>query len=749
MKRILLAAVPLMALALAPLAKAVTTEKIDYDTFAGFSAGDFSNVCLTSEGHLELAPAITNLADVADPIIWAAVQDNDGNVFLGTGNQGKVYKLDRKGKLSEFFAPNEIMVHALAIDGKGRLYAATSPNGRVYRLDSDGRAEVFCNPGETYIWAMTFGKDGALYLATGDKGKILRVPAGGSTPAKAEVYLDTPEGNITSLAWDADGNLLAGTSPHGYLYRIDKATNGFVLFNSGDTEIKQIAVAADGTIYASTFAGKSGDEKSSSSSSSSPVVILSGGMLDSVNSTPTNAAPKADENAVVSIDDIRNAVKSSSSSETSGTESPGAIYRIETNGYVQRFWSVPGEAIYSMLLLPDDDLLVGTGDKGRIYSISSPTHWKLLQQTADGAQVAALLPTRGDGQYFAATSHPGKLYRIDFALAARGVYTSKAFDANQKSIWGKIRPNGDAKLQISTRSGNTEKPEKTWSAWSAPVSLTNEITIASPAARYLQYRVFFERDADLRRFEFYYQNQNAAPVISRVKVFAEGFGVSKIIMPAPGEMPTSLEQLLGDRAAMQNSAQLMAMHPQLKMTRAPGLCTVVWNATDPNGDDLIYSVSIRGESETNWTTLVDRTDETFFSFDSTGFREGIYFVKVAASDEAANTPATARTAVERSDAFLIDNTPPVLTVKNRSITRGEARFTVDADDGASVISDATYSLDGKEEINVRPENLLFDSMHETFSIDLTDLAKGPHGLLLRVRDEAKNASVLKLNFEVR
>ncbi len=219
------------------------------------AAGEFTNVSLTSDGHLELAPAMTNLAGVTDPIIWAAVQDDKGNVFFGTGNQGKVYKLTPKGELSTFFEPNEVMVHALAIDGKGRLYAATSPNGRVYRLDAGGHAEVFCNPGETYIWAMTFGEDGSLFLATGDHGKVLRVPPSGSTPARAETYFETKEANITALALDKDGSLLAGTSPHGYLYRIDKNNRGFVVFNSGDKEIKQIAVATNGAIYVSTFSG--------------------------------------------------------------------------------------------------------------------------------------------------------------------------------------------------------------------------------------------------------------------------------------------------------------------------------------------------------------------------------------------------------------------------------------------------------------------------------------------------------------
>jgi hypothetical protein len=266
-----------MVLLSAPAVRAVVTNKVDHDTFAAFSDGEFDNVSLTSDGHLELAPAITRLAEAADPIIWAAVQDAQGDVFFGTGNQGRVYKLTPKGELSTFFAPNEVMVHALAIDGKGRLYAATSPNGRVYRLDAGGRAELFCSPGETYVWAMAFGRDGALYLATGNHGKILRVAATDAAPASVETYFETKEANITALAFDRDGSLLAGTSPHGYLYRIDRADHGFVVFNSNRTEIRQIAVAAGGTIYASTFAGGSKSETSSNSNPYSVTVSATDG----------------------------------------------------------------------------------------------------------------------------------------------------------------------------------------------------------------------------------------------------------------------------------------------------------------------------------------------------------------------------------------------------------------------------------------------------------------------------------------
>ena len=769
---ILFAGSALLALSSIPVAQAVNTAPVDQDTFAEFSPGEFDNVSLTSEGHLELAPAMTNSADVTDPVIWAAVQDAQGNVFFGTGNQGKVYKLTPKGEFSVFFAPNEVMVHALALDGKGRLYAATSPNGRVYRLEADGRAEVFCAPGETYIWAMTFGKDGALYLATGNHGKILRVLPTNSTPAQAATYLETEETHINALAWTRDGNLLAGTSPHGYLYCIDKTNHGFVLFNSGDTEIKQIAVASNGIIYASTFAGNSKPEASPGSGSPGLNISTTGTGATSENlskagassNTPPSSPTPADSGPQGAPGMVTMAGGSGPAGTGKAEPSQGGIYRIDTNGFHERYWIAPDEAIYSMILLPDGDLLAGTGDKGRIYSISSPNHWKLLQKTSDGAQVSALLPdTATSKQYYAATSHPGKLYRLNFTLATNGTYTSKAFDAKQKSFWGKIHPDGDVPdgtgLEFSTRSGNTDKPEKTWSDWSKPAPLGQEISISSPPARYLQYRVSFKRDAKspgatvrLQRMRFYYQNQNAAPVIARIKVYTEGFGVSK--MPAPQmDQPVNLDQLLGSSAGSSastaNPLSAMTMRPPLKLTKSSGLCTVVWAASDPNQDKLTYSVAIRSGAETQWTVLADKTEDTFLSFDTTGFREGFYFVKVTASDAASNTPETARTTEETSEAFLIDNTPPALTVKNQQVEKDHARIVVEAVDSASVISSAAYSLDGKDEVALRPDNLMFDSTNAMFTVELADLGQGAHSLLLRVQNEAKNTSVLKLNFEVK
>lgn len=73
---------------------------------------------------------------------------------------------------------------------------------------------------------------------------------------------------------------------------------------------------------------------------------------------------------------------------------------------------------------------------------------------------------------------------------ATGTYISTVFDPGQPASWGRVIWSGSTPIStsvmIETRSGNTPTPDGSWSAWS-PVS--QEGNIASPPARYLQYRL--------------------------------------------------------------------------------------------------------------------------------------------------------------------------------------------------------------------------------------------------------------------
>src|SRR4051812_20326462 len=178
-------------------------------TYDDFRKGKFSNISLTSDDELILAPRFDPVFNTEQTLVWTAVADSKANVYLGTGHDGKVFKVDPSGKGTLFADLADLDVLALAVDSKDVVYAGTSPDGKVYKLEANGTAKEFFDPKAKYIWSMVFDRQGRLMVATGDQGVIYRVTPDG----KGETFYDTDETHIVSMAIDKDGNIIAGGDP--------------------------------------------------------------------------------------------------------------------------------------------------------------------------------------------------------------------------------------------------------------------------------------------------------------------------------------------------------------------------------------------------------------------------------------------------------------------------------------------------------------------------------------------------------
>ena len=99
-------------------------------TVNDFLRGDVENLSIDGHGRLVLGPATELFSETTSPFLWAMVAAPDGSLFVGSGNEGKVLKIDPSGKASTFFDTTELEVHALALAPDGTLYAGTSPDGR-------------------------------------------------------------------------------------------------------------------------------------------------------------------------------------------------------------------------------------------------------------------------------------------------------------------------------------------------------------------------------------------------------------------------------------------------------------------------------------------------------------------------------------------------------------------------------------------------------------------------------------------
>src|SRR2546422_11714327 len=135
---------------------AVTPLFWETRTYDDFRKGKLSNVALTSDDELILAPRFDLAFNTEQPLVWSGVADSKGNVYLGTGHDGKIFKVDPSGKGTMLADLSELDVLALAVDGKDVLYAGSSPDGKVYKIEPGGTPKDFFDPDAKYIWSLVF-----------------------------------------------------------------------------------------------------------------------------------------------------------------------------------------------------------------------------------------------------------------------------------------------------------------------------------------------------------------------------------------------------------------------------------------------------------------------------------------------------------------------------------------------------------------------------------------------------------------
>ena len=222
------------------------------DTQEAFARGEPEGVSLTWDGTVTLAPAIEEVADTGEQFVWALAQGREGQVYIATGNGGKVFEHKGTGAPDLLFDSPEVAIFSLAVGPDGALYAGSSPDGLIYRISPNRDAITFCRTGDAHVWALCTDGAGGLYAATGGKqGRILRVSASG----EANQIYQTPDHNVVCLLRGPDGGLYAGTDENGLVYRVSPAGKTEVLYDAPEKEIHALTLGPDGMLYAGAMSG--------------------------------------------------------------------------------------------------------------------------------------------------------------------------------------------------------------------------------------------------------------------------------------------------------------------------------------------------------------------------------------------------------------------------------------------------------------------------------------------------------------
>ncbi|MBX3245490.1 MAG: hypothetical protein KF685_13640 [Acidobacteria bacterium] len=668
--------------------------------------GEAHGVSINDNGSVTLARRHTEVYKTGQAYVWSSVIDSSGNVFLGTGGEGRVFKVTPDGKGSLFVDLEGLNVSTMAIGRNGEIYAATSPDGKVYRLDESGTASIFFDPKEKYIWSLAVMNDGSLAVGTGENGKIYRVRSANATP-ESSVFYDTSETHIITLATDKAGNLYAGTDANGLVLKFGQDGRPFALLDSPLREIHDISVAADGSIYVLAI--------SESISSAAPAA---------------EPSPAAKTVSVEKPSPAAQPTPRKSRYDLSGAKS--AVYRVRADGGNDIVWASASVVAFSVHARPEGGgVLIGTSDKGRIYSVGNDTRETLLVQTEAG-QISGI--RESNGRLYATGSNQGSLYRISNETIAEGIYESPVLDAKSAADWGRLWWRATGNVLIETRSGNTENANESWTAWQPVTGEKQSGPINSPPARFLQWRAVI-RDATgrsvLNEVSVAYRARNIAPEVLSITVLPVNVG---LIANPSVQIDPNIELSGMDPAHF--GLQVMPVPPRRAYQR--GAVSFQWVAEDRNSDNLIYDVFYKEVNDLSFKLLKSDLTDPFISVDGLALADGRYLLKIVAKDSPSNSTRSAMQGEMVSEPFDVDNTQPTVTVVGSPQTDGNrVRVNFLAEDQGRIVR-AEYSINGGMWHPVYAEDGISDSSRETYALDITLSSPGEYSITLRVFDAVGN-----------
>jgi hypothetical protein len=602
------AALVLTSLASSPDAGAVGTRTFVLDTLDKLSGGDLKGVAVSSDGAVRAGFTLASAPVPEASASFSALGLADGTTLIGTSPQGKVYRLAGDA-LSVFADTGALAVTSMVQAKNGTIFAATIPDGKIFKI-AQGRADVFTTLPETsHVWALVLDRAGTgLFAATGPEGKVFRVEPSGTS----SVYYRSTEGHLVSLAMADNGDLLAGSSGKGNLYRITGPGRATVLATLPGEEVKAVAVSK-GVIWAvgNEYGEPPEPPKRSPAAGRTPA-------------GPTTAArPKAGK---------------------------GVLYRFDAQGRPERMMKHDDTHYLSLAVDEQGRPYVGTGANGRIYTVDD-AHIVTLVADTDERQIGALYVAGGKG--FVATSDPPVAHRILGRGGPDAVWTSKVLDATLRARFGMLTWRASGALELSTRSGNTAAPDATWTAWSNPV--TAPAPIASAPGRFIQVRARWAADqnAVLNEVTIPFVTDNVRPVVTEVSAAAKGTVTKE---PATGSVPASGGEVVKHESVVKLTWKV----------ENPDSDSLRYRVAFKREGQALWRDALKTD---------DVHTKTELEWDTAALPEGKYRVRIEASDETANPPDQVQKHALESETVLVDNTPPRIDTLEIAGRRLRARVT--------------------------------------------------------------------------
>ncbi len=621
-------------------------------------AGTLEGMTLVPAGALVPGPAMTLLGRPETPVLWDAVIAGR-DALAGSGETMGLWRLSEGSDPQRLPGlPPDPDVFAIARGGGGVVYVATGPEGAVFRLDpARGTFEEVARPPVSYIWDLVLLPGGDLALATGIPGRVMRLsPSSG----QLTTIWETREPHVRRLALAPDGTLYAGTAGSGLLVRLDGKGGGFVVWDSERPEVSALAVDPGGTVWVA-FAGAAGKADA-------------GGTGERARRVEEGEAPATTVTvrARAVAEEEEGKPKPPAPAEKPGPppmpSGGGELLRLPPGAAPQGVWSDGKETPLALLAQSDGSALLGTAGPARIWWFDPEGRSGWWAEMPEYGAVSAL-DSDGD-RVLAAASNPAAVVLFGPGRAATARWTSDVLDARRGARFGRILAVTEgAPVTVLARSGNTSEPGPGWSDWievpGAAGPAGSAGTVAGvPDARFLQIRVegTATSAASVSRIEARYRATNRPPRVESVGVLPQGVAI-RALPPsavASGDAPVvpppfgpDARKAINEQGGSQRS----------KRAYESDALTLTWQAKDPDDDELVFRLDYCRDGGTPceaWVTLDEELDQAFFSFDGRRLADGIYRFRVTASDARDNPAGVELEGSRISEAVRIDHVAPLI-----------------------------------------------------------------------------------------
>jgi hypothetical protein len=682
---------------------------------AAFAKSHRESVVISDNGRVRLGHAVAPTGSVSAARVWDLARLRDGALLAATGDAGRILRREprRDDAWAVAYDSTDSQALALCVCPDGSVFAGTGPSGQVILLSDPAHPASRPDPKVQYIWDLAADAQGNLYAATGPEGQLWKRGRDG----RWSLLYDSKATHLLCVALGRDGSVFAGGDGEGLIYRIVVDGKASILFDAPQSEIRTLLVAPDGALYAGTAAESGGGGTRSS------LFVTRAGLvhpLDAPAAERVALIPPGQEVSALQVDagQALGVAQAKPAVPRGGTASPrpispgdNSVYRLDADGVPREVLRV--KALIHALAWVDDHLLVGTGPEGQLYEVRDRGDETAPLARLDHGQILSLLAEPGGG-ILIGTGDPGSVLRLSSSFAPVGRLVSDVHDTKLVSRFGALRWRADlpagTSISVQARTGNVGEPDETWSAWSTEQTDPANAVVGAPPGRFVQYRVKIatndpRRTPELRSVALAFRTSNLFPEITRLDV---------------PDLSTS------DGTVRQTRLNLR------------------WEATDPNDDDLSFTVSVRKDGWPNWIKLNEQPiTERSFTWDTTAFPSGSYRVKLTATDRPSNSPDEALSRERESVTFLVDHDPPRVRLEQKG--RG---VMVSLKDDLTRLVKAEFAVDGGPWTPIFPDDGLFDALHEQITLPLPELKSGPHLLMVKATDAAGNIGTGDALFDV-